>query len=145
MKKLFFLFAFLGVFSLAANAQSCPYSKTAAKSDKVVCSKTAAAKAASLDNSIEARTCAKSGSVSYVKKSVCAKSGKVSYSDVEYCTKSAKFVNVSPKAMGAKKSCDPAACAKGKTVSNKKSCDPAACMKSQTKGAKVKAVKVAEQ
>jgi len=100
MKKLFVLFAFMGLVAFTANAQSCGSKKaTSAKSETACCAKTAAAaaKLASMDESIESKTCAKSGKVSYTKKEVCAKSGKVSYTDVEYCTKSGKFVNMSPK------------------------------------------------
>ncbi|MEL6866568.1 MAG: hypothetical protein AAFP19_19235, partial [Bacteroidota bacterium] len=61
MKKLFMLVAFFGVFTLAANAQTCTKSKS--MSGKATCSKTAAAKVAAMDDSIEARTCAKSGKV----------------------------------------------------------------------------------
>ena len=97
MKKVFMLFAFFGLVSFAATAQKACTKSASAKSS--CCAKTtaAAAKLAKLDNNIESRTCAKSGTVSYVKKSVCAQSGKVSYDNVEYCTKSKKFVNVSPK------------------------------------------------
>lgn len=102
MKKLFVLFAFLGLVSFSANAQKCNPAacKKGTKMTSVDAKETneAAVKLASLDESIETRTCATSGKVSFVRKDVCAASGKVSYTDVEYCTKSAKFVNVSPSA-----------------------------------------------
>lgn len=149
MKKLFFFFAFIGLFAINnANAQACSGAKSTAASKKscaATCAKTAAAKAASLDMMVEARTCPASGKVSYVKKNVCATSGKVSYTDVEYCTKSNKFVNVSPKAVGQEKA---PVCTKGKTTSakavktgaemTKKSCT-AAQKASCTKGKNTKA------
>ena len=150
MKKLFFLFAFLGLVSLSANAQKC----SSAKSAKATCMKSskAAATAASLDEAIESRTCAKSGSVSYVKKVVNSETGAVSYQDVEFCTKSKKFVNVSPVAnekkmctKGAKASMTAkggkACCAKGAKASTvsmdgKASCSKGAKAACCAKGAK---------
>ena len=99
MKKLFFLFAFLGVSAFAANAQqkSCCAAKGASV-EKVSCTASAAAeadKAASGDASI-VKQVSNTGEVSYTRKEVSPASGKVSYSAVEYCTKSGKFMNVSP-------------------------------------------------
>ena len=156
MKKIFMLFAFFGLVSFAATAQKACTKSASAKSS--CCAKTAAAaaKLASLDNSIESRTCATSGKVSYVKKSVCAQSGKVSYTDVEYCTKSKKFVNVSPtkkasctKAAGAKKvssvngkktgctAAQKASCAKKGMSCTKKSAKSASSAKSADNAAKL--------
>jgi len=142
MKKLFVLFAFLGMVSLAQAQCTKSAKSTTASKGKTSCAVTAkaAATAASLDDSIEKRECAKSGKVSYVKKSTCAKSGNVSFTNVEYCTKSKKFVNMSPSQMeaGAKK----AACTKKATatgVSAKKSCtkaEKAACAKTAANGKK---------
>lgn len=103
MKKLFLLFAFFGMVTFVANAQTCPKSKAAAAATKVehkACAKTAeaAAKAAAMDETIESKVCSKSGNVSYYKNSVCTKSGKVSSEAVKFCTTSNKFVNVSPEA-----------------------------------------------
>ena len=118
MKKLLLAFAFLGCLGLVnVNAQSCSGKKTAGV-EKAACSKTcaktaaAAAKLASLDESIEAKTCAKSGNVSYYQKSTCAKSGKTSLTEVKYCTTSQKFVNVSPDAKAMGVSGTKAACSK---------------------------------
>lgn len=94
MKKIVLLFALLGVVSLTVNAQSCPYSKNAAKT---AVSAVSVDDAAAADVNIQKRVCQKSGTVSYMRKDVCQKSGKVSFAEVEYCTKSGKFVNVSPK------------------------------------------------
>jgi hypothetical protein len=96
MKKLFMLVAFLGLVNFVQAQCTKTASTTGTKS--ACCAKTAdaAAKAASMDESIEKRVCEKSGAVSYVKKEVCAVSGNVSFTNVEYCTKSEKFVNVSP-------------------------------------------------
>ncbi len=115
MKKFILFFAVACLVSVTtANAQkTCSMAKKAG--NEKVCTKTAAAKLASLDTSIEKRVCEKSGSVSYVKKNVCAVSGTVSFQDVEYCSKSAKFVNVSP-SKGATK----ASCTKGKASCTKK-------------------------
>lgn len=106
MKKFFLLFALLGfvsVSTVSAQKKTCTAAK-AVKGEKV-CTKTAAAKLASLEADIEKRVCEKSGSVSYVRKSVCSASGKVSFQDVEFCSKSSKFVNVSPSKGGTKASC----------------------------------------
>jgi hypothetical protein len=100
MKKVFFLFAFFGLLAFSANAQShkgCA-GKATTSSEKAACYSTAATKAASLDQSVEQRVDAKTGEVTFVRKSVCSTSGKVSYAQVEYCNKSNKFVNVSPAA-----------------------------------------------
>ncbi|MEO1257453.1 MAG: hypothetical protein AAFZ15_01605 [Bacteroidota bacterium] len=93
MKKLFFLFAFMGVFAFAATAQT----KSCAKS-KEACAKTCAAsmaKAAAADASI-VKQVANTGEVNYVRKEVCPVTGKTTMTAVEYCTKRGKFVNVSP-------------------------------------------------
>ena len=170
MKKLFLLFAFFGLICLTTNAQA-PTKEV--KVEKKVCTATAstpAAKAAALDKSIESKTCAVSGKVSYVRKSVCAVSGKVSYADVIYSPAAGKFVNVSPKGMkkaacakkaacvkkGAsaskvslsdgKKACTPAekaACAKmGKVCVKSAACKGAKSAKASTESSDVKAVKV---
>lgn len=164
MKKLFFVFAFLGCLGLVnVNAQgTCPYSKKASettdvskkkacsKTAKATCSKTAAAKLASMDDSIEQKVCAKSGNVSYYQTSTCAKSGKVSTNEVKYCSDSQKFVNVAPgsKAMGvsgsnkpacskaAKASCSKSAGAKSVSLDGKKSC-AATCAKTAAAAAKL--------
>lgn len=100
MKKLFLFLAFFGCIAFSANAQkaACCASKSGAK----VCSKTAAAdseaaaKLASLDESIETKVCSTSGKVSYVKNYVCSESGKMTSTPVEYDASTQKFVNVSP-------------------------------------------------
>jgi len=150
MKKLFVLFAFLGLVSFSATAQKCNPAacKKAHKTTAVDANQTdamsAAVKLASLDETIETKTCATSGKVSFTRKNVCATSGKVSYTDVEYCSKSAKFVNVSPSAKAScsksKASCSAAKGASAKQVSNsattKKACcagASAACCAGKTK------------
>lgn len=106
MKKTILLFAFLGCFTLMAQAQ-----KSCAKSCAKTCAKTAMkaagnaddasiAKAATLAGNIERRQCADSGKVSYFRKAQCATSGKVSYAEVNYDASTAKFVNISPSAAG---------------------------------------------
>lgn len=111
MKKLFLLLAFSGAVGFAANAQ-CSGSKSASASAAVSdetpgahCA-AAAAKLASMDASIETRTCPQTGKVSYMKKNVSAENGKATFTEVEYCSKSGKFVNVSPS--------EKAACTKSK-------------------------------
>ncbi len=99
MKKLILFLAFFGCVALTANAQSC--TKSASKS---CCAKTtaantqAAAKLASLDANIEAKTCATSGTVSYYKNYTCEVSGKTTTTQVAYDASTQKFVNVSPMA-----------------------------------------------
>ncbi|MEM9918985.1 MAG: hypothetical protein AAF990_12870 [Bacteroidota bacterium] len=118
MKKFFLLFAFLGFVSFAANAQSCGSKKMSKTACAKTCTKTAAAKLASLSDDIESRTCTKSGKVSYVRKQTCPSTGSVSFVNVEYCSKSQKFINVSPSATSAK------------TVSTKKKSCSMTCTKS---------------
>lgn len=136
MKKLFFLFAFLGLVSIATNAQttkkSCnPAACTKAKDGKTCSSKTdaAAIKMADSDASIEKKVCPKSGKVSFVRKSICPNTKKVSYTDVEYCSKSEKFVNVSPKSSvkeaAVKTACDTQK-SKGTATAEKASCSKGA-------------------
>lgn len=129
MKKLFMLFAFVGLFSVASvEAQSCSKSKAECTA--------AAAQAASLDASIEKRTCEKSGKVSFVRKSVCETSGKTSYTNVEYNADTKKFVNVSPthtSGKAAQSSCS----AKAKATSGKSGC----CAKGKATSKKTTAVK----
>lgn len=122
MKKLFMLFAVLSFVGLSTvNAQTCTKSASASKS----CCSATVAKAASMDDSIEKRTCETSGKVSYVRKEVCSTSGKTSYTNVEYDASTKKFVNISPthNADAAKKSCTKgkASCTKGKSSCTKKS------------------------
>jgi hypothetical protein len=123
MKKFFFLFAFLGVFALTAEAQkkACCAAK-GASADKVSCSSSAmvdAEKAAAADASI-VKQVSNTGEVSYTRKETCPVTGKVSYSAVEYCTKSAKFINVSPSEKAA--SCTKAASATKVSATQKKAC-----------------------
>ncbi len=81
MKQFFLLLAFCGFFAaLDANAQSC--------------TKSTAAKAAAMDQSIVKKV-STSGEVSYMRKKVCPATGEVTYANVEYCSKSERFVPVS--------------------------------------------------
>ena len=107
MKKLFMLFAVIGLFSATSvNAQTCcSKSKTAS----AACT-AAAATAASLDTDIEKRMSEETGAVFYVRKVVNSDSG-TTYTNVEYNSDTKKFVNVSPTGTtAAKASC----CSKGK-------------------------------
>ena len=146
MKQLLLLFSMMLAFGLTTQAQDCSYSKkTNASVEKTQCTKstaTAAAKLASMDESIESRTCAQSGKLSYVRKSVCEKSGKVSYTGVEYCSKSGKFVNISPRQACSKSKASAEGNAKATKVSDKKgactSAQKAACAKTCTGASKGK-------
>ena len=100
---LFSIFSFVSIIGL--QAQTCGHAKKTATTTAVSADNEAAARAASLDNSIERQVCAHSGKVSYYRKDVCEKSGKVSLTEVEYDAPSGKFVNVSPS--------EKAACSKG--------------------------------
>ena len=109
MKQLTVVFALLLGFGMMSSvqAQSCQKSASAcckksastASADKAMAPGTveAAAKLASLDASIETRTCDKSGSVSYVRKVKDETTGAVTYADVAYDQELGQFVNVSPK------------------------------------------------
>lgn len=109
MKRVLMIFALLGAFTFAVNAQqmSCCAGKKASSS-AASCSKVDQAtldKAASADGSI-VKQVSNTGEVSYARKAVDAKTGQVSFTEVEYCTKVNKFINVSPT------DADHAACAK---------------------------------
>ena len=96
------------------------------------CCVAAAAKLASMDDSIESKTCAVSGKVSYYQKSTCPASGKVTSSEVTYDKTAKKFVNVSPSKKAAAaggKNVKKAATAKKVSATAKKSC-AAKCTKS---------------
>ena len=87
---------------VSVQAQACSKSKAAACAKKSATmadngSADAAAKLASLDETIETRTCPHSGAVSYYKKETCKTTGNVSFAAVDYDQSLGKFVNVSPK------------------------------------------------
>ena len=135
MKKLFFLFAFMGLFAFAANAQkACCASK---KGESV--STSVLEKAADSDESI-VKQVSNDGEVTYVRKNVCPTSGKVSFTDVEYCTKSSKFVNVSPS--DNEKECTKTATATKVSSKDKKSCCAKGSKSSCDKDKKASATKV---
>jgi len=99
MKKFLFVFVLLGFTSFALQAQSCGSKEakttSSAKMD-ACCSSTAAATAASLDDSIEKRVDKKTGNVSYVRRTVEASTGKATFVPVEYNAETKQFVNQSP-------------------------------------------------
>lgn len=110
MKRVLFSLAF-ALFAIAGvSAQSCAKSCQAKQGSaaSATCTKdnaAAAAKLASMDKTIETRTCPVTGSVSYVRKETDAK-GTVQFVDVTYDGASNTFVNVAPSQMeGAKASC----------------------------------------
>lgn len=82
MKQILLLLVCFGfVAVLDVNAQSCV--------------KSAASRAAALDENIIKKVSATTGDVTYVRKKVCPATGDVTYTDVEYCSKSGRFVAVS--------------------------------------------------
>ena len=101
-----FLALLVGVGMGSVQAQKCSKAQKAACAKSASVSKVndgsadAAAKLASLDDTIESRTCEKSGSVSYVRKVVDNETGTVSFKDVQYDSELGKFVNVSPSMKG---------------------------------------------
>lgn len=98
MKKLFFLFAFMGLFAFVGTAQKKACCAAKASSEKTSMTSVSAEeldKALTADASI-VKQVSNTGEVSFARKEVCATSGKVSFTGVEYCTKAGKFVNVSP-------------------------------------------------
>jgi hypothetical protein len=121
MKKLI-LFIGFGIFVFAGNtnAQTCAHGKSA---EAKVCTKPteAAIKAASMDPSIETKTCKTSGSVCFVKKTTDAQ-GNVATAEVKYDEATAQFVSITEANAGTVKSCSTskACCAKG--AKNGKAC-----------------------
>lgn len=123
MKKLFLLFALVSFAALGTVEAQC-HGKKSATATEVNTNDEAAAKLASMDETIERRVCEKSGNVSYWQKSVCEKSGNVSFSQVSYDTAEGTFVNVSPseahgKAAKGKSCCAGKASAKNASCSSK--------------------------
>ena len=115
MKKILFSFCFFILMAAGAQAQKASCAKTCTKSAAACQSKApsvatastadhseAAAKLASMDASIETRTNANTGTVSYVRKQTCSHSGTVSYVDLTYDAPSGTFVNASPSKMEGK-------------------------------------------
>lgn len=139
MKKILFSLFFFSLMIVGAQAQKSSCAKTCTKSaaasaackDKAPGSNTAsvatiensaaAAKLASMDASIESRTDAATGNVTYVKKETCSHSGKVSFVDVSYDASTNTFLNVSPmKAAGTGVGCG--SHTKGTATSGKACC-----------------------
>ncbi len=121
MKKLFFLFAFMGLLAFTADAQKKACCAAKAAGEKTSCSSasmTDADKAASTDASI-VKQVSNTGEVSFSRKEVCPTTGKVSFTSVEYCTKSGKFINVSPS--------EKAACTKSASATKVSSTEKKAC------------------
>jgi hypothetical protein len=128
MKNLLFLF-FLAISAVAVQAQSDNLTSTTSVNDEV------AAKAASMDATIDRRVCETSGKVSYYRKDVCEKSGKVAFEQVHFDAAAGQFVNVAPssiatgeKAACASKTAGKACCAsKGTSATAASSEEKAAC------------------
>jgi len=140
MKKLFFLFAFMGLFAFVGTAQKKACCASKAGAEKTSCTSSAAAatdtdsaaaadaeKAALNDASI-VKQVSNTGDVSYARKEVCATTGKVSLTSLEYCTKAGKFINASPS--------DKASCTKSGAATKVSSTgDKKACCAGADKGA----------
>lgn len=142
MKQVLFTFFFFSVMAVGLQAQSSSCSKTCAAkpaSAGVSCDSKgaatttasateAAAKLASMDASIESKTCPVSGKVSYVRKET-DKKGTVSLVDVSYDAATNSFVNASPMKMEGGQNCGTKAssakgknCCAGTTASGKACC-----------------------
>ena len=96
MKKFLLLFALVGFASFAVQAQTCCSKSAKGATSEASCSSSAAAKAASLDDSIEKRVDNNTGKVTYVRRSVDASTGQATYIPVEYSAETKQFVNESP-------------------------------------------------
>lgn len=120
MKKLFFLFAFMGLFAFVGTAQkkACCAKASSEKTSMTSAEAADVEKAATADASI-VKQVSNTGDVSYARKEVCPTTGKVSFTSVEYCTKAGKFINVSP---SEKASCTKDASATKVSSKDKKAC-----------------------
>lgn len=103
MKKFTLMFvALMALGFTGLQAQNCAQKKAACASKASVAAKSchgsnaAAVQLASLDESIETRTCKESGKVSFVRKEACPASGKVTFTSVNYDAELGKFVNQAP-------------------------------------------------
>lgn len=122
MKKVLFSLLLLSAFALTAQAQTCSKSCTAKPAG--ACQGTAAttstadaaAKLASMDATIESRTCPVTGTVSYVRKQT-QQDGTVSFVSVNYDATTNTFVNVAPSTVEGHEGCSGKA-----TSTNGKSC-----------------------
>lgn len=134
MKKLFFLFAFVGLFGISSVDAQCSHSKKATKTAALEnnADALAAAKFAANDDTIESRTCATSGTVSYYKKTV-GEGGDVSYAPVTFDMDTKSFV-MAAAAPAAAKGCSKAA--KGCSKAEKAACSKTEKKCCSKKGAK---------
>ena len=135
MKRFLFSALFLSLMVVGAQAQSTSCSKKCTAKEAASCTDKgaaatsmasvdeAAAKLASMDASIESKTCPVSGKVSYTKKETTA-NGEVSYVDVKYDAETNTFVNASAMKMEESKACSgqkAAGCCSGKSTASKSS------------------------
>ncbi len=115
MKNLLFLFSFILVASLSANAQC----SKSASAGKACCAAKKTASVSSADNqtkvasvvmeadeamkaskgAITKRTCEISGATSYYQKSECSTSGKISWEEVQFDTEKKSFTKVASASM----------------------------------------------
>lgn len=129
MKKVLFSIILFSALALGAQAQksSCTSSKSCTAKPAAACegksasttsvNGDAAAKLASLDATIETKTCPVTGTVSYVRKETSS-NGTVSYVDVNYDAATNSFVNVAPSTMQGHEGCG----AKATSTSGKSCC-----------------------
>jgi len=132
MKKVIFSIFFFSLMVVGVQAQKSSCSKSSCTAKPAAATATcdhmsgsaasaettaAAAKLASMDPSIETRTCPVSGTVTYVRKEEGAKKGEYTYVDLAYDATSNSFINVAPSKMEGAAGCS----AKG-TSANGKSC-----------------------
>jgi hypothetical protein len=138
MKKVLFSLFLFSAMAVGVQAQSSSCSKACTakpagsacemKSASSADANAAAAKLASTDSSIEAKTCPGTSAVCYVRK-VSEKNGKVSYVDVSYDATTNTFVNVSPVKGNKEASCAPTST----SASGKGCCAPGATSVSGSK------------
>jgi hypothetical protein len=103
--------------SKSASAASCQAKAGATSTASADETAAAAAKLASMDKTIESRTCPVSGTVSYFRKEAQPDGG-VKQVDLQYDAASNTFVNVAPSTMKGQESCGSGA----KSASSSKSC-----------------------
>lgn len=103
--------------SKSASAASCQAKAGATTSTASADEAAAAAKLASMDKTIESRTCPVSGTVSYFRKEA-QPGGGVKQVDLQYDATSNTFVNVAPSTMKGQEGCGSAS----KSASSSKSC-----------------------
>lgn len=144
MKKLI-LFIGFGLFALAGNgyAQTCAHGAKTAEAKSCVKPSEAAFKAASLDATIETKTC-KDGSVCFIRKTTNA-DGTASTAQVMYDEAKATFVNLTEDEASAGAGKTGKACSTSKACCSKGSASGKACCKAKSTAAVTPAENVAPE